>query len=103
MAVTSLRADNDALSTGLLPSAPSLDNYAFVLTSAPMLRMLGNSLVTSLAVAVGQVITGLLAAYGLLQFKPRLAGLVYGIIALSWLVPFQVTMIPNYVLASHLG
>src|SRR5262249_37752016 len=44
-----------------------------------------------------------LAAYGLMQFKPRLAGIIYGIIALSWLVPFQVTMIPNYVLASRLG
>ncbi len=103
MVVSSLRADNDIFSTDLWPTAPSLNNYIFVMTSAPMLRMLANSLITSVAVAIGQVITGLLAAYGLLQLKPKLAGLIYGIIALSWLVPFQVTMIPNYVLASRLG
>lgn len=103
MVASSLRSENDIFSTDLLPGAPSLDNYIFVLTSAPMLHMLANSLVTSVAVAIGQVITGLLAAYGLTQLRPKLAGLIYGVIALSWLVPFQVTMIPNYVLASRLG
>ena len=28
---------------------------------------------------------------------------MHGLIALSWLVPFQVTMIPNYMRASRLG
>lgn len=103
MVASSLKAENDIFSAELWPMAPSLDNYVFVLTSIPMLHMLGNSFVVSVAVAIGQVLTGLTAAYGLLQLKPRLGAIVYGAVALSWLVPFQVTMIPNYVLASRLG
>ncbi len=103
MVASSLKAENEIFSPGLFPMAPSLDNYMFVLTSIPMLQMLANSVVASVAVAIGQVLTGLFAAYGLTQLKPRLGALVYGIIALSWLVPFQVTMIPNYALASKLG
>ncbi|HEY4203079.1 MAG TPA: carbohydrate ABC transporter permease [Devosiaceae bacterium] len=103
MAVSSLKSENEIFSPGLFPQSPSLDNYGFVLTSVPMLRMLVNSTIISVAAALLQVITGLLAAYGLVQWKFKLAPFVYGLIALSWLVPFQVTMIPNYVFASKLG
>ncbi|NEK16076.1 ABC transporter permease subunit [Rhizobium leguminosarum] len=103
MVATSLRAENDIFSTTLWPSAPSLENYAFVLTKMPMLRILMNTMGVAAATALLQVLTGLLAAYALVRWRMRLAGVVHGLIALSWLVPFQVTMIPNYVLASRLG
>lgn len=103
MVATSLKPDNEIFSTKLWPSEPSLDNYRFVLGSIPMLRMIFNSTVVSLATAALQVFTGLLAAYALVKWQFRLSGFVYGAITLSWLVPFQVTMIPNYVLAARLG
>lgn len=103
MVVSSLKAENEIFSTRLWPASPSLDNYAFVLAQIPMLRMLVNTTIVSAATAMLQVLTGLLAAYALTQWRFRLSGFVHGLIALSWLVPFQVTMIPNYVLASRLG
>lgn len=103
MVATSLKADNEIFSTALWPAEPSLDNYRYVLQQIPMLRMILNSTVMSLATAALQVLTGLLAAYALVKWPSRLTGLVYGAITLSWLVPFQVTMIPNYVLAARLG
>ncbi len=103
MAVSSLKPENEIFSTGLWPLSPSLENYSFVLTQIPMLRMLANTTIVSAATAALQVLTGLLAAYALVRWRFRFSGLVYGVIALSWLVPFQVTMIPNYVLASRLG
>jgi ABC-type glycerol-3-phosphate transport system permease component len=103
MIVTSLRPENEMFSTTLWPSDPTFDNYLFVLTRVPMLQMLFNTAVVAAATALLQVTTGMLAAYALVQWRMRLSAVVHGLIALSWLVPFQVTMIPNYVLASRLG
>lgn len=103
MIVTSLRPENEIFSTALWPSDPTLENYVFVLTRVPILKMLANTTIVAAATAALQVITGLFAAYALVRWRMRLSGLVHGLIALSWLVPFQVTMIPNYVLASRLG
>jgi sn-glycerol 3-phosphate transport system permease protein len=103
MVISSLKPESEIFSPGLWPAAPSFDNFAVVLTSIPTLRMLLNSILVSLATALLQVLTGLLAAYGLVVWRFRLSQFIYGLIALSWLVPFQVTMIPNYVLASRLG
>lgn len=68
-----------------------------------MLPMLFNTTIVAAATALLQVATGMLAAYALVRWRMRLSSVVHGLIALSWLVPFQVTMIPNYVLASRLG
>jgi sn-glycerol 3-phosphate transport system permease protein len=103
MIVTSLRPENEIFSTSLWPSNPSLENYIFVLTRIPMIGMLINTTIVSAATALLQVVTGLFAAYALVRWRMRLSGVIHGLIALSWLVPFQVTMIPNYVLASRLG
>jgi sn-glycerol 3-phosphate transport system permease protein len=103
MIVTSLRPENEIFSTSLWPSNPSLENYVFVLTRIPMIGMLVNTTIVSAATALLQVVTGLFAAYALVRWRMRLSGVIHGLIALSWLVPFQVTMIPNYVLASRLG
>lgn len=103
MLVTSLKPENQIFSLDLWPRSPSLENYRFVLDHIPLVRMLVNTMVVATGTALLQVLTGLLAAYALVRWRFRFSGLVHGLIALSWLVPFQVTMIPNYVLASRLG
>ncbi|TWF49337.1 carbohydrate ABC transporter permease [Neorhizobium alkalisoli] len=103
MIVTSLRPENEIFSTSLWPTEPTLENYVFVLTRVPMLQMLLNTTIVAAMTAALQVVTGLLAAYALVRWRMRLSGVIHGLIALSWLVPFQVTMIPNYVLASRIG
>jgi ABC-type glycerol-3-phosphate transport system permease component len=103
MIVTSLRPENEIFSTALWPSDPTFDNYLFVLTRVPMLQMLFNTTIVAAATALLQVTTGMFAAYALVRWRMRLSAVVHGLVALSWLVPFQVTMIPNYVLASRLG
>jgi sn-glycerol 3-phosphate transport system permease protein len=73
MVISSLKPESEIFSPGLWPAAPSLDNFAFVLTSIPMLRMLLNSILVSFATALLQVLTGLLAAYGLVVWRFRLS------------------------------
>jgi sn-glycerol 3-phosphate transport system permease protein len=103
MVVTSLRPENEVFSTALLPAAPSLENYRAVLDAMPMPRILWNTFAMAALTALAQMATGLLAAWALVRWRFRGARTVQALIALSWLVPFQVVMIPNYVLATRMG
>ena len=103
MVASSLKTENAIFDSALIPVAPSLDNYAYVLSEIPILRMLGNTALVASITAVLHVVTGLMAAYAFARWRFRFDRLVYGLIALTWLVPFQVTMIPNYILIANLG
>src|SRR5690606_28754626 len=65
--------------------------------------ILWNTFVMAAATTVAQIVTGLLAAWALVRWRFPGSRIAYSLIALSWLVPFQVVMIPNYVLATKLG
>jgi sn-glycerol 3-phosphate transport system permease protein len=103
MIVTSLRPANEIFEGTLLPTSASLENYAYALNAILMVQMLINTLIVSVAVTVIQLLVGLLAAYGFARWKFRFSSIVYSLVALTWLVPFQVVMIPNYLLVAQLG
>ena len=103
MLASSLRPANAMFETSLWPTALSLDNYAYALNAIPIVRMLLNTLVISVVVTVIQLMTGLLAAYAFARWRFPFDKLIYAGVALTWLVPFQVVMIPNYLLVAQLG
>lgn len=103
MVATSLRAPNAIFETSLWPTAMSLENYQYALDAIPIIRMLANTLLVSVAVTVIQLLTGLLAAYAFARWRFPFDKLVYAAVALTWLVPFQVVMIPNYLLVAQMG
>ena len=103
MVLTSLRPANAIFETTLWPTAVSLENYAYALNAIPIVRMLANTLIISAVVTVIQLFTGLLAAYAFARWRFRGDRLVYSLVALTWLVPFQVVMIPNYLLVAQMG
>ena len=103
MVQTSFRAPNDVFSTSLWPASPTLQNYRDVMTAMPIFGILWKTFVMASATTLAQVATGLLAAWALVRWRFPGGRVAYALIALSWLVPFQVVMIPNYVLATKLG
>jgi len=103
MVQTSFRPENEMFSTGLWPAAPTLDNYRAVVTAMPIFAIIWNTVLMAGATTLAQVATGLLAAWALVRWRFPGGRLAHSLIALSWLVPFQVVMIPNYVLATKLG
>lgn len=103
MVVTSLKPEADIFSSSLLPRTWTLDNYIQAWNAIPMARMLTNSMVTAVAQTVMQLLTSIFAAYAFTRWEFRGSNLIYGLIALTWLVPFQVIMIPNYVAVSGFG
>ncbi|WP_150273967.1 carbohydrate ABC transporter permease [Paenibacillus tepidiphilus] len=103
MVVTSLKPEAEVFTSSLLPAHWTLDNYVSAWNSIPMGRMLLNSLGVAFAQTATQLFTAILAAYAFTRWEFRGSGLLYGLIGLTWLVPFQVIMIPNYIVISGLG
>lgn len=103
MLVSSFRPANGMFETSLWPTQASLDNYVRAIDAIPIARMLANTLVFSAVSTVAQLATGILAAYAFSRWRFPFDKLVYTAVALTWLVPFQVVMIPNYLLVAQLG
>ena len=103
MVVTSLRAENDIYSYLPWPVAPVLRNYVYGLDAVPVVRMLANTMLFASVATVAQMLTAVLAAYAFVRWRFMFDKAIYALIAMTWLVPFQVIMIPNYVLISQLG
>lgn len=103
MVVTSLKPESEVFTSSLFPLHITLDNYVQAWNAIPMGRMLTNSIVVAVIQTVMQLLTSILAAYAFTRWEFRGSNLIYGLIALTWLVPFQVIMIPNYVAISGFG
>jgi len=103
MLVTSLRPAGKIFDTSLIPSTASLDNYTYALAAMPIHQMLLNTFIVAAVVTALQVVTGLFAAYAFARWRFPFDRLIYVLIALTWLVPLQVVMIPNYLLVVKLG
>jgi len=103
MVATSFKAANALFQISLWPVNPTSENYRFVWENLPFGLMLGNTVAMASLQMISQLLTALLAAYAFARWKFWGSRLIFALIALTWLVPFQVTMIPNYVLLSRLG
>lgn len=100
---TSLRAPEDIYSLSPLPWPLSGENYARAFEVLDIGGLLRNTTVMAAGIALGQLLTGLLAGYAFAAWEFRGKQLLYLVFVATWLVPFQVTMVPNYVLLSQLG
>jgi sn-glycerol 3-phosphate transport system permease protein len=100
---TSLRRPGDVYSLSPLPWPLSVQSYTDAAEQVELARLLFNTLAMAGLIAVGQLLTGLLAAYAFAAWNFPLKRLLYIAFVGTWLVPFQVTMLPNYVLLMQLG
>ncbi|WP_226351725.1 carbohydrate ABC transporter permease [Pseudonocardia sp. ICBG601] len=103
MYATSLRRPEDVYSASPFPWPLSSDNYAYAWEAADLPRLLVNTTVMAVMIALGQLVTGLLAGYAFAAWDFRFRNALYLAFVATWLVPFQATMVPNYVLLNQLG
>lgn len=87
----------------LIPHMPTFENYKNIFTEWPVRRWLFNSLVITIGITSGQVLTSLLAGYSFARFSFRGKNILFIILIGTMVVPFAVTMIPNYILIYSLG
>ena len=81
----------------LLPQHPGLENFKSMIAKIPIGRSLLNSLLVALITTTLVIITGSVVGYALakMQFKGR--QLIFYVIVFTMSLPFQVTLIPNYI------
>jgi ABC-type glycerol-3-phosphate transport system permease component len=103
MVSSSFKPVNEIYSPNLFPNAPTLENYVRVFDTLPMDVLMGNTILVAVMQTSFQLSTSILAAYALARWKFPGSGIIYTLFALTWLVPFQATMIPNYVLLTQLN
>ncbi len=87
-----------------LPDQVSLEQYGKVLLDSPLyLSMFWNSLFLVVPIIAGQTLVAALAAYAFSKLRFRGRELLFLIYVLTMLMPFQVTLVPNYIMADRLG
>lgn len=99
----SLRRPGDIVSQNPLPWPLSLQNYRHVLDTLDIPVLLANTLVIAAASTAGQLLVCLLAAYAFAAWDFRGKNVLFLLFVATWLVPFQVTMISNYLVLNQLG
>ncbi|NEN85675.1 carbohydrate ABC transporter permease [Paenibacillus elgii] len=88
----------------LLPNLASLEQYASVLVlDSSFLRMFWNSVFLVVPIIAGQTVVGALAAYAFAKLRFRGRDALFLVYVMTMLMPFQVTLVPNYMMADKLG
>ncbi|MEU1666737.1 carbohydrate ABC transporter permease [Streptomyces sparsogenes] len=100
MLIGALQKKRDTGLGGLLPKPGNLtlDNLAGIDDSFSLLGALANSLIMTVGVVACTLVFGLLAGYALAILRFRGRGLVFALVLLVQAIPFQLLMIPLYVM-----
>ncbi|MDP4176160.1 MAG: carbohydrate ABC transporter permease [Bacteroidota bacterium] len=105
MILTSLKDMNDIYiyPPKLFPSKLHFENYQNSFEAAPFGRYYLNSLVVALSVTIGQLITCSMAAFAFARLKFKGRDILFYIFLGTMMVPYNVTMIPSFMVLYWLG
>jgi len=95
--------ENEIGNLTFMPSSFSLDSYTQMFDKIPIGRALLNSILVASLVTIGVLIFGSIVGYALsrLEFKGR--NLIFYIIIFTMTLPFQITLIPQYIIMVKFG
>lgn len=96
--VSSFKSDIDVLKWPplLFPTTWTIAQYQYVIKAIPVLKMLRNTVVFAGLVTVISLYIDSLAAYAYARMRFRGRKVIFSIVLLTMMVPFQVIMIPLY-------
>lgn len=88
----------------LFPSYPTLRGFIEVLLDKPDFYVVfWNSVKLTCLIILGQVFFAVLAAWGFARWHGKLSGLLFYFYTILMLLPFQVTMLSNYIVINGMG
>lgn len=87
----------------LWPSSLDLGGYRYVLGNAMFPRWFANSLIVSMATVAGNLVLGTLGGYAFARMRFTGSRLLLGMMMATMAVPFQLTMIPTFLVMKELG
>lgn len=87
----------------IIPEVFHWENYAEVWQSANFPRYFMNSLIISLLVTGGQIVTSSLAAFAFARMEFKGRNILFMLVLGTMMIPSEILLIPNYVVISRLG
>jgi sn-glycerol 3-phosphate transport system permease protein len=94
----------------MTPGTHLLENYEAVLlhgstagSKAPVGRMMWNSLVMALAIAIGKIAISMLSAFAIVYFRFPLRKTFFWMIFVTLMLPVEVRILPTYQVVAELG
>ncbi|MDZ7292484.1 MAG: carbohydrate ABC transporter permease [candidate division KSB1 bacterium] len=103
MLSATMRPENEIGGLDLLPSQVTLNSYVTVFQKIPILRAFANSLFVSLSVVASVLVLGSMTGYALSRLHFRGRNVIFMLIIFTMILPFQLTLIPLYILMVKLG
>ncbi|MGN6199363.1 carbohydrate ABC transporter permease [Humibacter sp.] len=103
MVVSSLRPNNEIFTNpSIIPNHFDWQNYTagWNALSSPFGLYLGNSLIIVLGAVIGNLFACSLAAYAFARLEFRFKRVAFTIMLLTIMLPFQVTLVPQYIMFS---
>jgi len=87
----------------LLPSSHLVENYVEAWRRSGMARLLVNSAIVAIGVAVGKIAISMLSAFAIVYFRFRGSSLVFWLIFLTLMLPIPVRILPTYEVVGNIG
>lgn len=92
----------------LIPGGHLVENYAHVLQKgagggAPLGRLLVNSLISALVIAIGKIAISILSAYAIVYFRFPGRMFCFWLIFLTLMLPVEVRILPTYKVVADMG
>jgi len=87
-----------------IPDIVSFNQYFTVLLKSPeYLVKFWNSVIYVVPILAVQLMVAMLASYGFARYHGKVREIIFFIYIILMLMPYQVTLVPNYLVASKLG
>lgn len=103
MLVVSLIPNSAFLARDFSPANFSLDNYWRTFEAVPFGRYYFNSIVVSVSVTTLQILISSLAAFAFARLRFRGREAIFLFYLATLMIPFPVTLIPNFLIVKNLG
>ncbi|GAB4373720.1 MAG: carbohydrate ABC transporter permease [Calditrichia bacterium] len=98
MISASLAPETEISNLTFLPSTFTLDSYRQMFAKIPITRSFLNSLIVSLFITSGVLVFGSMVGYALSRLQFRGRNLIFYVIVFTMTLPFQITLIPQYII-----
>lgn len=87
-----------------IPDKVTFSQYGSVLLKSPeYLFKFWNSVILTLPITLFQVFTAILASYGFARYSGKIKNLIFFAYVILMLMPYQVTLVPNFLIAEKFG
>jgi ABC-type glycerol-3-phosphate transport system permease component len=103
MISTAFKPPAEQFSRALIPAAPTLENFQKLWETLPFTTLIFNSFKVAALTTIGQLLTCAMAGFVFAVVQFRFRNALFLALLLTLMIPFQVTIIPNFILFRWLG